>query len=349
VSVRFIDEAEIEVKAGDGGNGSLSFWREKYVPQGGPDGGDGGRGGDIILEATSNLNTLADFRYKRKFKAEAGHNGMAQKCTGRDGEDTVILVPVGTLVFDAETNQVLADLIQPQRLVIARGGNGGWGNARFATSINRTPRQTKPGLPGESHRLRLELKLLADVGIIGFPNAGKSTLISGVSAARPKIADYPFTTLIPNLGVVKIGPGESYVVADIPGLIEGASHGAGLGHQFLKHIERTQVLVHMLDCTDPAEEALRKFRIVNEELRSFNPAMLDRPQLVALNKLDVTGAEETADELETALRSEGHAIHRISAATRLNLKEFSYAMWEAVKASRPKLDPVEDDGSPSLH
>ncbi len=350
MAVRFIDEAEIQVKAGDGGNGACSFWREKYVPKGGPDGGDGGRGGDVVLEATNNLNTLADFRFKRLFEAERGQNGMAQKCTGRDGEDLTILLPMGTLVFDAESGNLVADLTERgQRVIIAKGGNGGWGNARFATSVNRAPRRTNPGLPGEEHKLRLELKLLADVGIIGFPNAGKSTLISSISAARPKIADYPFTTLVPNLGVVDIGPMESFVVADIPGLIEGASEGAGLGLQFLKHIERTHVLVHLLDCAEEPAEVLRKFRIVNRELAKFNPALADRPQLVGLNKMDVTGADLTADSVADELAGEGHEIYRISAAARMGMRELTFAMWERVKASRPKAELPPDDGSPPLH
>jgi GTP-binding protein len=353
MSVRFIDEAEISVKAGDGGNGCMSFRREKYIPRGGPDGGDGGKGGDVILLSSSRLGTLADFRYRRKFEAQRGRHGLGSQCTGADGEDTIIELPLGTLVYDAESGELIADMTtEGERIVIAKGGNGGWGNLKFATSINRAPRQTKPGLPGESRELRLELKVLADVGIIGFPNAGKSTLISAISAARPKIADYPFTTLTPNLGVVDIGPGESFVVADIPGLVEGAHEGVGIGDRFLRHIERTKLFVHVLDCTESADEVRRKFEIVNNELQAYEPALLERTQLIALNKLDVTEANDTADELEPELRKLGHDVYRISAAARQGTKELIFAMWHQVKARRKaeteEREPVYDDGSPPL-
>jgi GTP-binding protein len=351
MAVRFIDEAEILVKAGDGGNGCMSFRREKYIPRGGPDGGDGGKGGSIVLLATHRLNTLADYRYKKSFEAQRGQHGMGSQCSGFDGEDTVIELPLGTLVYDAFTNEIIADLTTDgERIVIAKGGNGGWGNQHFKTSINRAPTQFKLGLPGESRSLRFELKLLADVGIIGFPNAGKSTLISVISAARPKIADYPFTTLVPNLGVVDVGPGESFVVADIPGLIEGAHHGAGIGDKFLRHIERTRIFVHVLDCTQTPEEAQRRFEIVNNELRAYDPALLERPQIVALNKLDVTEAQETADALEPILKAQGHVVMRISAAAKMGTKELVFAIWGRVKETRviPPAEVIEDDGSPPL-
>lgn len=355
MSVRFIDEAEISVKAGDGGNGCMSFRREKYIPRGGPDGGDGGKGGDVVLLATSRLGTLADFRYRRKFEAQRGRHGLGSQCTGADGEDAIIELPLGTLVYDAETGELIADMVEEgRRIVIAKGGNGGWGNQHFATSINRAPRQTKPGLPGEARELRLELKVLADVGIIGFPNAGKSTLISAVSAARPKIADYPFTTLTPNLGVVQVGPGESFVVADIPGLVEGASEGVGIGDRFLRHIERTQLFVHLLDCSEPADEALRKFDVVNRELEAYDPALLERTQIVALNKLDVTEAAAHADEVEAALQPRGYEILRISAAARQGTRELVFAMWRHVKARKVREAEAQqaaahpDDGSPPI-
>lgn len=355
MSVRFIDEAEISVKAGDGGNGCMSFRREKYIPKGGPDGGDGGKGGDIVLLATNRLSTLADFRFRRKFEAKRGQHGLGSQCTGANGEDIIIELPLGTLVYDAVSGELIADMVEEgRRIVIAKGGNGGWGNQHFATSINRAPRQTKPGLPGESRELRFELKVLADVGIIGFPNAGKSTLISAVSAARPKIADYPFTTLTPNLGVVDIGPGESFVIADIPGLVEGASEGVGIGDRFLRHIERTNLFVHVLDCAEPAEEVLKKFDIVNRELEAYDASLLERTQIVALNKLDVTEAAEHADEVEAELKTRGYEVHRISAAARQGTRELVFAMWNHVKRRKKReeedLRAVThvDDGSPPL-
>ena len=350
MSARFIDEVDIWVKAGDGGDGCLSFRREKYVPYGGPDGGDGGNGGDVVFQATTRLNTLADFRSKRRYVADRGANGQKQKCSGKNGARVTVLVPVGTLIMDAESRDVLADLVEDgQEVIIAKGGSGGWGNARFATSINRAPKQTKPGLPGEERSLHLELKLLADVGIIGFPNAGKSTLISAVSAARPKVADYPFTTIVPNLGVVSVGPEQSFVVADIPGLIEGAHEGAGLGLKFLKHIERTQVFVHVLDCTDSTEEVMHRFEAVNAELQAYDARLLERRQLVALNKIDVTEAQDIAREAEDRLKAMGHNVFCISAAAHIGLDELKYAMWSEVEANRPEEPVTEDDGSPPLH
>jgi len=326
--MQFVDEVEIEVKAGDGGNGLVAFRREKFVPRGGPAGGDGGRGGSVILEADDRLNTLVDLRYKRRYKAERGGDGGANERTGKNGEDLVIRVPVGTVVFDADTGEMLGDLVESgQRLVVAEGGRGGRGNARFATSTLQTPRFAENGDPGEERRLRLELKLLADVGIVGFPNVGKSTLISRISAAKPKIADYPFTTITPNLGVVRVDENRSFVVADMPGLIEGAHQGAGLGHQFLRHIERTRLLVHLIDCSgttgrDPTED----FKVINEELRTFNPKLAELPQIVALNKIDVPGALEIANSAAKSLCSDGFAVYKISGVTGEGVKELVFAI-----------------------
>ncbi len=292
----FIDIAKIFVKAGDGGNGAVSFHREKYVAAGGPDGGDGGRGGNVLFQADSNLSTLADFRYKRKYIAQRGENGRGGRCAGKSAPDLVIKVPKGTLVKDADTGRVLADIWDGEPQLIAKGGKGGWGNTHFATPARQTPRFAKAGLPGESHDVILELKLLADVGLVGFPNVGKSTLISVVSEAKPNIADYHFTTLTPVLGVVPLGESRSFVMADIPGLIEGAWEGRGLGHQFLRHVERCRMLVHIVDVSgsegrDPKED----FRIINEELQKFNPQLAERPMLVAGNKCDLAEEEQVAD------------------------------------------------------
>lgn len=292
----FIDVAKIFVKAGDGGNGAVSFHREKYVAAGGPDGGDGGKGGDVLFQADSNLSTLADFRYKRKYAAARGENGRGGRCSGKSAPDLLIKVPRGTLVKDADTGRVLADIWDDEPQVIAKGGKGGWGNTHFATPARQTPRFAKPGLAGQQFNVQLELKLLADVGLVGFPNVGKSTLISVVSEAKPNIADYHFTTLTPVLGVVPLGEGRSFVMADIPGLIEGAWEGRGLGHQFLRHVERCRMLVHIVDVSgsegrDPKED----FRIINEELQKFNPQLAERPMLVAGNKCDLAEEEQVAD------------------------------------------------------
>lgn len=292
----FIDIAKIFVKAGDGGNGAVSFHREKYVAAGGPDGGDGGKGGDVLFQADSNLSTLADFRYKRKYAAARGENGRGGRCSGKSAPDLLIKVPRGTLVKDADTGRILADIWDDEPQVIAKGGKGGWGNTHFATPARQTPRFAKPGLAGQQFNVQLELKLLADVGLVGFPNVGKSTLISVVSEAKPNIADYHFTTLTPVLGVVPLGEGRSFVMADIPGLIEGAWEGRGLGHQFLRHVERCRMLVHIVDVSgsegrDPKED----FRIINEELQKFNPQLAERPMLVAGNKCDLAEEEQVAD------------------------------------------------------
>ena len=313
--IQFIDEAEITVVAGDGGNGCVSFRREKFNPRGGPDGGDGGDGGNVYLVADPHIHTLLDYTYRRTFKAERGKHGSSANKTGARGKDIVIPVPVGTQVYDADTGELLADLTVPgQRLLAARGGKGGRGNAAFATATRRTPRYAERGLPGERRRLRLVLKLIADVGLIGLPNAGKSTLLSRVSAARPKIAAYPFTTLTPNLGVVRVGD-ETFVVADLPGLIEGAHEGVGLGDRFLRHAERTRLLVHMLDAAAFERDLMKDFQQINEELRLYSPALAERPQLVALNKIDIPEARERAVEAAERFRAMGYETFLISAAT----------------------------------
>lgn len=321
--MKFIDEAKIYVKAGDGGKGCVSFRREKYVPKGGPDGGNGGRGGDVAFIADNRLASLLDFQYKREYEAEKGQHGMGSMCSGRDGLDLVIKLPVGTLIKDFDTGEVLADLVEDgQQFVCCKGGRGGKGNAHFATSTHQTPRFAQPGEPGEERNLKLELKLLADVGIIGFPNAGKSTLISHISAAKPKIADYPFTTLVPNLGIVKFGDFGGFVVADIPGLIEGAHEGKGLGVKFLKHVERTSMFVHMIDVSPfTGREPKEDFEVVNRELKAFNAELAKRPQVVALNKTDIPEAEEKARELLKFFNKLGIKVFLVSAATGKGLKE----------------------------
>ena len=310
----FIDSAKIKIKAGDGGNGAVSFRREKYVAAGGPDGGDGGRGGDIIFQVDDNLSTLADFRYKRKYAAGRGGDGRGKRCSGKKGEDLVISVPRGTLLRDAETGRLVADLSGDEPQVIAHGGRGGWGNSHFATPTRQVPNFAKPGTKGEELELSMELKLLADVGLVGFPNVGKSTLVSVVSEAKPQIANYHFTTLTPVLGVVRLGEGRSFVMADIPGLIEGASGGAGLGHQFLRHVERCRLLVHIVDVSgsegrDPRED----FRIINEELAKFDADLAARPMLVAGNKCDLTD-EETVESFRRFVEEQGYEFFPLMAA-----------------------------------
>ena len=303
--MKFVDEVEIRVDAGDGGNGCISFRREKYIPKGGPDGGDGVDGGDVYLEADENLNTLIDYRFERFHKAERGKNGMGKNCTGRRGNDIVLPVPPGTRATDIDTGEVLGDLTKHgQRLMVAKGGFHGLGNTRFKSSINRAPRQKTDGTPGEVRPLKLELMLLADVGLLGMPNAGKSTFIRSVSAARPKVADYPFTTLIPNLGVVRPAPHQSFVIADIPGLIEGAAEGAGLGIQFLKHLERCRLLLHLVDLapfdeTDPAEQA----RIIINELEKYSPKLAEKPRWLVINKVDLLLDEEVQEKVDELVKS----------------------------------------------
>jgi GTP-binding protein len=317
----FYDHTKIYVKAGDGGNGSSHFRREKFAPLGGPDGGDGGRGGSVYFEATTNLNTLIDYRYRHHFKAGAGGAGIRQKMHGAKGEDIVLAVPCGTMVRDADTNELLADLVDDkQRVMIARGGRGGLGNTHFATATHQAPREAQKGEPGEERWITLELRLIADVGLVGYPNAGKSTLLSVVTAARPKIADYPFTTLAPNLGVVAVGqPGSGdefgFVLADIPGLIEGAAHGVGLGHEFLRHVRRTRLLIHMLDGASFERDPWQDFQAINQELREYDEQLAQRPQIVVLNKMDLPEAQERWLGLKKQAQAAGYPVFAISAAT----------------------------------
>ncbi|MBF2029404.1 MAG: GTPase ObgE [Oscillatoriales cyanobacterium C42_A2020_001] len=328
--MQFIDQAEIQVQAGDGGDGIVAFRREKYVPAGGPAGGNGGRGGSVILKATENLQTLLDFRYSHLFKADDGKRGGPNNCTGASGKDLIIEVPCGTVIYDAETDELIGDLVTPeQTLCIAQGGKGGLGNAHFLSNRNRAPETALPGLPGEARFLRLELKLLAEVGIIGLPNAGKSTLISALSAARPKIADYPFTTLIPNLGVVRKPSGDGTVFADIPGLIEGAHLGVGLGHDFLRHVERTRLLLHLVDATDA--DPIANYQTIQDELGAYGRGLSDRPQILALNKLDAVAPDVDVDAIAAQLEDlSGATVFRISAATRLGLDLLLNQVWQTM-------------------
>ena len=328
--MQFVDEVEITTESGNGGNGAATFRKEKFVPRGGPDGGDGGHGGSIILRADPRLNTLVDLRYKKNYQAVRGGDGSSNNKHGKDAPDLILDVPVGTIATDLETGEVIADMvISEQTVTIAKGGRGGRGNTHFTTSTNQTPTFAERGEPEEERSLKLELKLLADVGLIGFPNVGKSTLISKISAARPKIADYPFTTLIPNLGVVRVDNNRSFVVADMPGLIEGAHLGAGLGDQFLRHIERTRLLVHILDVSGlTGRDPMSDYNIINEELTSFSESLATRPQIIALNKVDMPGAAETADRVEKELTAEGKHIYRISALAGTKLSELVYGIAE---------------------
>jgi GTP-binding protein len=330
--MQFIDQSEIEVEAGKGGDGIVAFRREKYVPAGGPSGGNGGRGGSVIFKAVENLQTLLDFRYNHLFKAENGGRGGPNNCTGASGKDLMIEVPCGTVVYDLETEAILGDLTEPgQTLLVAQGGKGGLGNQHFLSNRNRAPEYALPGLPGERKLLRLELKLLAEVGIIGLPNAGKSTLISSLSAARPKIADYPFTTLIPNLGVVKKPTGDGTVFADIPGLIEGASQGVGLGHDFLRHVERTRVLLHLIDAT--SEDVIRDYNTIQQELLAYGRGLAERPQILALNKIDAVDRESVdLNALAIQLNHLSYApVFLISAVTRSGLEPLLQEIWRVIE------------------
>ena len=337
MSTDFVDKVTITVRAGDGGPGAVAFHREKYVAAGGPDGGDGGRGGDIVVKVDPSMSTLLDYRYKRKFTAENGSPGQGKRCSGRDGKDVVLRVPRGTVLRDAATGAVMQDMSAADSFILARGGRGGWGNKHFATPTRQTPHFAKPGLPGEAHEVVLELKLLADVGLVGFPNVGKSTLLAAVSRAHPKIANYPFTTLYPNLGVVYAGPGVSFVMADIPGIIEGASDGAGLGHDFLRHIDRCRLLVHVVDVSgsegrDPVED----FHAINEELRLYSPALAERPMLVAANKCDLLGPDRTALEALRACADEaGCPFFEISAGAWQGLEALTHAIAGRLAALPP--------------
>jgi GTPase len=330
----FLDEAKILVKAGDGGNGCLAFRREKFVPRGGPSGGDGGRGGDVVLVGTDQTNTLLQFSYNPEHKAERGRHGEGSNRTGHDGQSIEVQVPIGTVVYDAETGERLFDFTEPgQRFLAAKGGRGGRGNARFVSSTHQVPTEHEPGRAGEERRLRLELKLLADVGLVGFPNAGKSTLISRISAARPKIADYPFTTLGPNLGVVQQPNYKSFVVADIPGLIEGAHAGAGLGIQFLRHIERTRLLVHLVDVSETSgRDPVEDFEVVLNELASFSEELAHKPMIVVASKMDAAQDPERVAALRKAATDRGLAYFEISSASGAGIDALKFAMAERVLA-----------------
>jgi GTPase len=334
--MRFVDEAEIKVQAGHGGRGAVSFRREKFVPFGGPDGGDGGKGADIYLIGQEGINTLADFRYHRSFKAPSGTAGSGADCTGAGGVDLEVPVPIGTVVVDTETEEQLGDITAAgQRLLVAKGGKGGWGNARFKSSTNRTPRKAMPGLPGEKRELRLELKVMADVGLLGLPNAGKSTLIRAVSAAKPKVADYPFTTLHPNLGVVAVGVHRSFVMADIPGLIEGAAEGAGLGIRFLKHLQRTRLLMHLIDIVPPDPEAdpVKDARAIVQELKKFSAELAVKERWLVLNKVDLLPPEEAekhCKDIVRRLRWKG-PVFRISGLARQGTEALCQAIMRRLE------------------
>lgn len=334
----FVDIAKIKVKAGDGGAGAVSFHREKYVAAGGPNGGDGGKGGDVVFVVDDNLATLADFRYKRKYSAKNGLPGGGDRCHGKNGEDLEIRVPRGTVIREANSGAVMADMSKTERFVVAHGGKGGWGNQHFATPTRQVPRFAKPGIPGDELEVSLELKLLADVGLLGYPSVGKSSLISVVSQAKPKIGDYHFTTLVPNLGVVSMGEGNSFVIADIPGLIEGASEGIGLGHEFLKHVERCRLLIHIVDVSghegrDPKED----FRQINEELVKFNPELAKQPQIVAGNKIDMAEPEQIED-FKNWVEEQGYQYFLICAPIKEGTQELMNAVWNKLQ----ELPPIKE-------
>lgn len=331
----FVDQAKIYIKAGDGGDGAVSFHREKYVAAGGPDGGDGGKGGDIVFVVDDNISNLIDFRYKRKYVAEKGQNGSAKRCTGRNAPDLVVKVPRGTVVKECESGRILADLSGDEPVVIARGGKGGRGNAHFATSTRQIPKFAKPGFRGDEYEVMLELKLIADVGLVGFPNVGKSTLISVVSAAKPKIANYHFTTLTPVLGVVKIEEGKSFVMADIPGLIEGASEGVGLGHEFLRHVERCRLIVHVVDVSgSEGRDPIEDFKSINHELANFSEDLANAPQIAVANKSDMATPEQI-EEFRNFVEEQGIPFFEISAATTKGTQELVYGVWEKLSTLPP--------------
>ncbi len=331
----FIDEARIKVRAGDGGNGAVAFRREKFVPKGGPSGGDGGVGASVILVVDEGLSTLLDFRYRTEYRAPSGENGANKDMYGRGGQDLRLRVPPGTQVFDDVSGRLLGDLkTHGQEFVAARGGRGGRGNIHFASSTDRAPRKSEPGRPGQERIIRLELKLLADVGLLGFPNVGKSSLIARISAARPKVADYPFTTLVPNLGVVRLSGERTFVVADIPGLIEGAHRGAGLGHRFLRHLERTRVLVHLLEVSAiPGRTPLKDYLALRKELAAFDPDLAARPELVALNKVDLPDTRKKLKTLRGTFARRGLEVHGISAVTGEGMPELLEAVWKLLSTS----------------
>jgi len=331
----FVDIAKIKIKAGDGGDGAVAFHREKYVAAGGPDGGDGGKGGDIVFVVDDNLATLADFRYKRKYAAKKGENGRGSRQYGKKAPDLEIKVPRGTIIREVNSGAVMADMSKTDRFVAAKGGKGGWGNIHFATPTRQVPRFAKPGMPGEEWEISLELKLLADVGLIGYPSVGKSSLISVVSQAKPKIADYHFTTLVPNLGVVSMGEGNSFVIADIPGLIEGASEGIGLGHEFLRHVDRCRLLVHIVDVSGhEGRNPIEDFEKINEELVKFNPELADRPQIVAGNKIDMAEPEQI-EALKNYVESKGYEYYSICAPILEGTQELMNAVWNKLQTLPP--------------
>lgn len=342
----FIDRAKIHIKAGNGGDGKVSFHREKYVAAGGPDGGDGGKGGDVVLLVDEGLRTLIDFKYKKKYFAEDGEPGGPSNCSGKGGNDLVIKVPPGTLVKDEETGRILADMTKPgQKVVIAKGGKGGAGNQHFATSTRQVPSFARAGDQGEEYHVELELKTIADVGLVGFPNAGKSTILSMVSAATPKIADYPFTTLEPNLGVVNIDDGNSFVLADIPGLIEGAHEGVGLGFEFLRHVERTRLLLHVVDVAGvDGRDPLSDFETINAELKQYNPKLAERPQVVAANKIDLPDGQENLERFTKSLEEKGYRVFPISAATNKGVKELMYHIAERLRELPEAAPLIEEKG-----
>jgi len=347
--MKFVDEAFIDIAAGDGGNGCVSFRHEKYKEFGGPNGGDGGRGGHVFAVADPNLNTLVDFRYTRRFEARRGEHGMGSDMFGAAADDIVLRMPVGTIISDAETGEVLYELLQPgERIMIAKGGDGGFGNMRFKSAINRAPRQKTPGWPGEKKHLKLELKVLADVGLLGMPNAGKSTLIAAVSNARPKIADYPFTTLHPNLGVVRVGPEQSFVVADVPGLIEGAAEGAGLGHQFLRHLQRTRLLLHLVDMApfDEGVDPVAQAKAIVAELKKYDPALYEKPRWLVLNKVDMVPADEREKRVKDFVRRFKYKgpVFQISALTREGCDSLVRAAYDFITGLKAAEQPhVETD------
>ena len=331
----FVDQAKIYIKAGDGGDGAVSFHREKYVAAGGPDGGDGGKGGDIVFVVDDNISNLIDFRYKRKYVAEKGQNGGGKNCSGRNAPDLVVKVPRGTVVREIKSGRILADLSTDEPAVIAHGGKGGRGNAHFATSTRQIPKFAKPGFRGDEYEIMLELKLIADVGLVGFPNVGKSTLISVVSAAKPKIANYHFTTLTPVLGVVKIEEGKSFGMADMPGLIEGASEGVGLGHEFLRHVERCRLIVHVIDVSgSEGRDPIEDFKAINHELENFSMELAEAPQIVAANKSDMATPEQV-ERLKNYVENQGLLFYEISAATTKGTKELMYGVWERLSVLPP--------------
>ena len=346
VIIMFVDIAKIKIKAGDGGNGAVSFHREKYVASGGPDGGDGGKGGDVVFKVDDNLATLADFRYKRKYKAPNGQPGSGGRRNGKKGEDLVILVPRGTVIREVQSGKIMADMSDDETFIAAKGGRGGWGNPHFATPTRQTPRFAKNGTPGEEWEVSLELKLLADVGLIGFPNVGKSTFISVVSQAKPIIADYHFTTLTPVLGVVSLGEGSSFVMADIPGLIEGASDGVGLGHEFLRHVERCRLLVHVIDAAgSEGRDPIEDFEKINEELKKFNPELAKREQIVVGNKIDLA-EDEQIERLQNYFKEHGYAFYTMCAPIVEGTKEIIDAV-AAKLAALPAIKKYEKEEIPA--